>query len=266
MSSPSRFGVTNYAAARSIVAGGSVLQNGSGGGAPAVVQDANFPMSNVMQDDQYVLWNTGAAPGTPVQVDITLLAATSLSAASVHALRAAAGASVTSLKVYMQTGAYTPGGTWTLRGTVYSPGRHAGVVFAATSVDSIRYEFACTGQFQTGKFYAGDPFTLGGGTYAGNQGLENSPVRNAVVYSFPSGSIFSFNLGDTGRDVSIEFSELPAADADLLDGLASLVRPFIYVDPRARFYNVLLANKTVPIKMQSPNPLYSASVALTVYP
>ncbi len=266
MSGPSRFGTSNYAANRTILAGGSVLQNGSGGGAPALVQDASYPMSNVMRDDQYVVWNTGAAPASPVQVDLTLLATTSLTAASVHGLRVPSGSSVTSLKVYKQTGAYTPGGTWTLLGTVNSPGRHAGVVFASTSVDSLRYEFACTGQFQTGKFYAGAPWSVGGGTYIGNPGLESTPVRNAVLYDLPSGSVFSFNLGDTGRYIDLSLTELTETDMDTLQALAALTSPFVFVDSRDRFWNVLLADKSVPTKQTSVNPLYAVDLALKVIP
>ncbi len=259
MSGPSRFGTVNLIPA-------ATLKNGSGGGAPAVVEYASYPLANVLEDDQYVIWNTGAAPGTPVQVDITLSAATAITAVSVHGLRVPAGSSVTSLKVYRQTGVYTPGGTWTLIGTVSNPGRHAGLTLASTSVDSLRYEFACTGQFQTGKFFAGAPWSVGGGTYIGNPGLESTPVRNAVLYELPSGSVFSFNLGDTGRDIAVALTELTETDMDTLQGLAALTSPFVFVDSRDRFWNVTLAGKSVPTRQTSVNPLYAVDLALKVIP
>lgn len=262
MSGPSRFCLTNLAALRSIVPAGSVLQNGTGGGAPALVQDASYPMTNAMRDDRYALWNTGAAPASPFTVDLTMNATAALTAMSVSAIRSVAGAAVSKVEFYTQTGAYTPAGAWTLRGTVNNPGRNCGVVYAAANADSLRYKFTTTGQFQASRLFAGVPFTVGAGTYVADNGAESSPQRNATLYSLPSGATFEFLLGDNSRDITLMFSQLSSADADALEGLAASTRAFTFIDDRDRFWDCILADKQATVTHTSPTA-YSVALHLT---
>lgn len=265
MSGPTRFLTSNYAAKRTLLAGGSVLQNGTGGGAPALVQDASFPMSNVMEDDRQVLWNTGAAPASPFNLDLTLLASTSLTVMGVCALRAASGAAVSKIECYVQTGAYTPAGTWTLVGTINNPARDSVAIFAAANAVSIRYRFTTSGQFQTGKVFAGDAWSIASSVVSDAGTRRDTPKRAVLTYKLPAAQ-FAFTQGDNWRDMSVTMSQLTAAQKDSLQALADVTRAFVYVDAEDRAHDCLLASGDVPTTQTAPNPLFQCTVPLVGLP
>lgn len=51
---------------------GATLMNGTGGGAPALQQDAAYPMSNLLNPSRSSVWATGASPPSPFYVHITI--------------------------------------------------------------------------------------------------------------------------------------------------------------------------------------------------
>ena len=262
---PSRFGTDNLAS----LADAAVLKNGTGGGAPALVQDAAFPMSNLLLNDRKVLWSSGVLAGSSVTVDIVLGGASTVSAISVHGLRISNGGSWGGESYYTQTGTYTPGGTWTNAGT--SPGfvyPDTGSAFTPrANVTAIRVVFgSITGTLVCGKIFAGDPSYVTP-SYVSDQGTrEDTPQRNATILTYPSGSVFAFNLGDQSRIIKLQFSNITAAQAAFLQGLAGLVQPFVYLDASGAFWDVILASKQVPTKQTDGTPHYACTLDLLGIP
>lgn len=261
MSGPTRFGTTNLA-----VAATCAVQNGVGLNAPAAWQDAAYPMTNVLLNDRMLFWATGALP-SPAKFDLKFTATQSLNAIGVHGLRMESGA-MTSIEAFKQTGSYNGTGTWTSLGLLAASNagkRDWGLTFASTSVDSIRLVYTATGRFHHGKVFAGATWNLGSYRVS-DPGNETSPQRNAVVYTVPAGSVFTYNLGDTGRKFSLSFSHLSASDSHLVEALADLVQSWILVDHEDRFWDVLLADKQVAQQMTSAGPRYQARLALQAKP
>lgn len=70
-----------------LAAAGVVLKNGTGGGAPALEQDADWPMSHLLSPDRETYWRMGPTPSDAVQVDFDLGSAQTIVALGVARLR-----------------------------------------------------------------------------------------------------------------------------------------------------------------------------------
>lgn len=261
---PSRFATTNLAY-------GATLQNGTGGGAPALVQDAAFPMANLLADDRQILWSPGAAafPLT-ITVDVTLASAATVSALSLMGLRLATGSAITSIEFFTQAGAYTPGGTWTSRGSVAAPypAHGLGVQFVAVaSVASVRAVLTTvTGLFTSGRLFIGDPFSIADSFVADQGGRGDSPSRNVTLYRLPSGSVFQVSQGSNARKISLTMSNLSASQRSLLHGLTDATRPFLHLDAEGLFWDCLLESPEMPTTQTAPNPLFQVQADMIGLP
>ena len=260
---PSRFGTLNSA----ISSGGAVVQNSAGLHAPGLDMDTRYPMNNFLLNDRKVLWTPGgAAFPRDIKLDVDL-GGSSITAISVHGLRLGAS-QIQSVDFYTQAGAYDGTGTWTLRGSVPYPAvPDVGVFFAAVTVESVRVVFHnASGPFVCGKLFAGDPWYVGPNLIADQGTLESTPQANATIYTLPSGSTFLFNLGDNARIIRLTMSNISDAQRALLQGLAAQVQPFVHIDSSGAFWDCILAGKSVPTKLVSPNPLFTCSLDLLAIP
>ena len=248
---------------------GATVKNGSGGGAPALVQDSAYPMSNIALNDRLVQWSTGASPSNPTTVDIDLGNTYTLDTFSMHGIRISGGTNFTGCDVYVQTGTYAPGGSWTVVGTI--PGsalnayRDAGLHLAnSVSARSVRFVFAHFGhQWAVGKFFAGLMTDLG---IVADAGSENSPQRNVTLYTFPSGTTIELHTGDNGRKISLMFTNVLKATRDaILNALPGAGDPFVYMDEEDRFWDCICADKVVACKRLSPTT-FQVTLNLTALP
>lgn len=58
--------------ANALAAAGVILKNGTGGGAPALSQNADWPMSNLLLQDRYSVWRSVGDGVAPVSIDFDL--------------------------------------------------------------------------------------------------------------------------------------------------------------------------------------------------
>src|SRR4051812_43769928 len=89
----------------------TLLKNGTGGGAPALIETAPYTMAQLLNGDRYSFWKSSilTGPSTEYDVDFRLPATSSIAAASAHGFRTVSGPAFT-IDVLYQTGAYTPAG------------------------------------------------------------------------------------------------------------------------------------------------------------
>lgn len=133
----------------------STIQNGTGGGAPALDEVSPWLTANAKNRDRGHVWQ-GAAT---VNVDCTFGGSTAVTLFAVLGHRGAPSSAVgvASVEVFTQTGAYTPAGTWTTRGTITlgSGVRDGFLLIASQNVVSVRYAITATTAFTIGRLYAG---------------------------------------------------------------------------------------------------------------
>lgn len=244
MSGTSRFGMTNLIY-------GSTLKSGTGGGAPAVDEDVNFPEANCLKDDRLVKWRTSSSISGNAAVDIDLGANKSLNAASVHGIRGLTAViercdvSGTTVHPYDPTHM-----TDVILGSIGSVGdkltthRDMGITFGAQSLRYLRFGFAFSGfpaQFEIGKLFAGTLTDLGYVADSGD-GYEIDPQESASIVRMPSGVTTKFYLGDNWSTIRLKLSMVSLATKTSIWSLLSLRRPFVYVDVDDVFYDVIVAN------------------------
>ncbi|HXJ49417.1 MAG TPA: hypothetical protein VNF91_09645, partial [Candidatus Acidoferrum sp.] len=156
-----KFGLTNWLMA------GAVLKNGTGGGAPALIETAPYVMANLLYSDRYTLWKTSVLT-TPTQylVDFDLGATRAINCAAAMGFRPQSGGGLF-VDVSYQTGAYNPAGSWTFLGSLTGLVvnlRDDAVEFGSVNARSVRFTispgFANT-VFTLGKFFVGTLTDLG---------------------------------------------------------------------------------------------------------
>lgn len=238
----SRFGLTNR------MSSAATVKNGSGGGAPARDEDADFPMDNVLQGDRHVVWRSSASPSYPIRLDVDLGGNRTIEALGFHGMFGA----WLGITAYYQTGAYSAGGTWTAMAvpSVASMPRDTGAVFAAVAnVRSLRFDISGSGQIGCGKFFAGALVDL---ELVGSPGMENNTRLNRELVTLPSGATFAYSLGANGHEITIPVEQVSTATSSLIEQLAGQTGSFTFVDLQDVFYDVLLAND-LPLRYPSPN-------------
>jgi hypothetical protein len=155
--SNTRFGLTNYA-----TNGIATLLNGTGGGAPARHEDANFPMENALRQDRYTPWKTDAAPGITVQLDVDLGSAKSIACGAAHGFTLPSGSVANNFKLY--SGSAYP--TFAQRGSTVSllsfQPRDYSAFFSPVSARFWRFEWNLfSGPFRLGHLFLGPLVDLG---------------------------------------------------------------------------------------------------------
>jgi hypothetical protein len=91
----------------------STLKNGTGGGAPALDEDAQFPTANAKFRSRNRFWRSSSAPTNPVDLDYDLITTnTNIDAVGLGNIRSYRGtAGIVSLEVFYGTGSVYPP-TW----------------------------------------------------------------------------------------------------------------------------------------------------------
>lgn len=218
----------------------ATLKNGTGGGAPALSEDADFPMSNLRSPDRYSVWVTGATPPDPMQVDFSVLAATTLKAFGVarHDTDWVDGP----VEVYYSTSAYLPGG-WSL-GPTFTPlaGRTNMLVESTiASVRSLRFSMSAhtLTSAMLGNFLAyKDSYDLGHEGAAGSVDVVRKwRSRSATISGLPVIN----KIGVDRRQIVLSLPTVTSATRAILQALIALDDPFTIQIPNGEHVHVTFA-------------------------
>jgi hypothetical protein len=108
---------------------GVVLKNGTGGGAPALVEDADWPMSNLLKKGRYLYWKADMGSLVPVHFDLG--ASKTLRAAALVMNRGYSTdpfdpfyGDITTCNVYYDNGSTYPPAGWTSIGNLTPVGNN----------------------------------------------------------------------------------------------------------------------------------------------
>ena len=131
----------------------AAVRNGSGGTSPALDEDANWPMKNLVIKPRDTFWRSSASPVSPLNVDFDL-GVTNLSTrwAGVAKHRGYGSGGITQIEVFTSSSSYPPGSppSFTSRGTISMTTADNDKLFdfgASVSVRSLRVRITNTGQF-----------------------------------------------------------------------------------------------------------------------
>jgi hypothetical protein len=226
-------------AANYILSTGVVLKNGTGGGAPALLQDAAYPMSNLLKVDRYTVWASGTSAPNPTLVHIDLGVDRALTFFAVLGMRqppGAAGNTITSI-----FGTRTAGLGYSGVSTDYID--RATVTVPTTEVDGGVVAASATGRYlqvkvsvintslglTLGKFAVG-LLDQDLGTIIHSPGAEDRlvtpQVRTETLAGFP---VISY-VGGPYRRLSLPFQAITTTVKNQLDAIGKLTDPFAYMD------------------------------------
>lgn len=189
--------------ANALAASGVVLKNGTGGGAPALDEDSDWPMANLLSPDRYTYWRTSPVP-FETHVDFDLGSAQSIVAAGMANLRQVdptLAVPSAPLLYYGTGGSYPPSWTDVGLATDISTLNNKFETFGAISARFWRFELgfanACTCKLWLVK--SADVIDLG---HDWNIGSSESRRRLREVVTSPAGLSFAFEPGQArGSDI-----------------------------------------------------------------
>jgi hypothetical protein len=211
-----KLGITNFLV--SAQSAGLVLKNGTGGGAPALFELAPWTMAKLLHHDRYDVWRSGDLAIGSYDVDFTFGADKTIDTVAFCGYRTQYG-TVSQIEVFTQTGAYTPGGTWTSRGVLDGTAQGGGglglrddwIEFSAITCRSVRFEFSVSvnpTSFTLGNFYACDVTDLGGiYSRGGSRSIEQ--IRSEL--EMPSGVTIINQRGLVSKMFSFPWNACPTA-------------------------------------------------------
>lgn len=217
--SNSRLVFTNYATT-------ATIRNGLAG-APARDETAPFVMDNAVTADRYTPWQTSATPANPVDLDIDLGGAKTVTCAAVHGFRQA-GANPMTFTLWSSPDHVT----WTQQGGAAAltnlPARDAGLVIASVLARYWRFEFAdFGGQFSVGRVMVGSITDLG---FIGAPGLQFSRGRTRLETPIPSGAVVLRDLGDRTASSHLPWQFATSAKMSTLLGIRDQAGSFTFFD------------------------------------
>jgi hypothetical protein len=222
----------------------TVLKNGTGGGAPALVQDAAYPMANLQTADRYSVWSTGASPPGPTLVHYDLGADQSVLFVGILGLRGVNDAAITPITcdVGKRTAAQGYSGTAADYTDVASFGdgrRDLAATITAASGRYWQFEFNAlpsTG-FSIGKLMLSTALTDLGILYS--PGAEVAIIKPQVRTRTPGGAQAATYLGDARRRFTFPYRTVDATLLGTLRTLGTQVDPFVYFDHEGNVYECL---------------------------
>src|SRR4029077_1242984 len=192
-----KFGLTNL-----LTQPGVILKNGTGGGAPALIESAPYVMANLLLGDRWTLWKPpGLAIGS-YNVDFDLGGNKAINAAGFHGFRPI-GVAGPSIDVSYQTGTYNGAGSWTFLDTMVGARlnlRDDGLECGQVTARSVRFTInivANGATFTLGKFFVGSLTDMGA---KHSPGTTYSPMGNRTETELIGGAIVLAELGDEGAE------------------------------------------------------------------
>lgn len=221
----------------------ATLKNGTGGGAPALSESDDYPMSNALFHDRYTPWLTPSGAASPIQFDIDLGSSLSVKVIGLHGFRLHSGSMGTLTITYGTT--YAPATSWgTITGATLTANRDAVVIAGPSNARYIRLSFAHTSAiFSVGKLLVAITPTLdAGGIYS--PGSTETPFRYQTVIEGPSGQPAVNDVGDQGNLWEMRFTQITTAAKDVLDQLGAEAYPFSLLDENDLLYEVMIAGAT----------------------
>jgi hypothetical protein len=235
-----KLGLTNL-----LMQPGVVLKNGTGGGAPALIETAPYVMANLLFDDRYTLWKTSVLAAATYPVDFDLGSAKSVSAAAAMGYRTALGTGPTIDIQYTNT-AY-PAGPWTST----TPNTIANLVlnlrddaleFGSISARWWRFNVnvGANTQFSLAKLFLGVLTDLGG---QHSPGAVYTPLGNRSETSLPGGAVVLTELGDDGAEFRIPWKVAAAAVEAAFLTFQTLPGSRLLLWPDSHFYEVYLKGR-----------------------
>ncbi len=121
---------------------GVTLKNGTGGGAPAIEEDPDWPLTHNFSADRETYWRTSAAPPNPVKIDFDLGSAQSIIAGGMLKIRTYGGLTnvVQTIRYISGAGVYDPAdGAWTDAVSGVSANAHNHLAYDPGTSISARY-------------------------------------------------------------------------------------------------------------------------------
>lgn len=240
-----RLGLVNW-----ITSAGAVLKNGTGGGAPALNEQAPYTMSKLLTWDRYLYWKSATmASPTAYDVDIDLGASRAVDLLAINGYKTASGVGI-AVDFYYQTGAYNAAGTWTYLATLAAGIRDVGVQITPVTARSMRMRVipnSGSTVCRVGNFFAGQLVDLGGRHSPG--GLY-APVRNRIELGTPGGVTFLSDTGDPGADLTLPWESASDAQRATLLALHDLTGSFIMLDGDGACFEVYVVNGRIGAERQ----------------
>jgi hypothetical protein len=225
-------------AANYLLSSGVTIKNGTGGGAPALQENAAYPMSNLLKVDRHTVWATGISAPNPTLVHIDLGQDRALTFFAVLGMRqppGAAGNTITSI-FGTRTAALGYSGVSTDyidRATVTVPTTEldGGVVAASATGRYLQVKVSIINTslgLTLGKFAAGllDQDLGANLVYSpGAEGRLVTPqVRTETMAGFP---VISY-VGSRYVRFLLPFNAITTATKNQLDAVAKETDPFVY--------------------------------------
>jgi len=256
-----RLGLTNL-----LLEPGVVLKNGTGGGAPALIESAPYTMSNLLNGDRSSLWKTSVLTSAATyRIDFDLGATVSLNAGAMMGYRLATGVGP-GVDFLYQTGAYNPVGVWTYIDTFGADRRDVGVVGATVSARSVRFLLSpgdVSETFSLGGFFVGEVSDLGG---IHSPGGVHTPFQNRLETPLANGSVVIARLGDPGHTWTMPWNSIPLATRNILRSAQGRPTTFVLVDHEGNFFEVYLRGGALTEGLGGGVGLYDINLELVSMP
>lgn len=262
-------------AANYILSTGVVLKNGTGGGAPALQEDAAYPMSNLLKVDRYSVWATGPTAPNPMLVHIDLGQDRALTFFAVLGMRQAASLAGNTISSIFGTRTAAQGYSgvstdYTDRATVALPtmgvdGVDGGVVAASSTCRYLQIKVSVintTLGLTLGKFAVGLLDQDLGANLVYSPGAENHLVTPQVRTETPAGFPVISYVGAPYRRFLLPFRAITTATRDQLNTVAKQTDPFVYFDQFDVAHECVPAPENAVAHRWSPPDIWDALLEL----
>lgn len=239
MSGNSRFSFTNHIET-------ATLKNGTGAPAPALDEDADYPMTNSQTRWRGKLWKQDSGASMTIEFDLGSNKSFACAALLGHRPTSGSGNGITSAIVNVSTSAngYPPssGNPWTALGVISmaSAARDGGIVFPSGSYRYIQFDITCFDAFTLGRCYCGALTDLGVVYAPDSEEFRIQPRQELVT---PAGQVFAQWAGDAYERWELGFDPTDASLRSSLRTLHSKKQSLVYVDYNDSFREVILGQE-----------------------
>lgn len=212
----------------------AVLKNGTGGGAPALEEHADFPMTNLLVGDRYSYWKSAGTAGFDVDFDL----------GSTKAIKALGVTALDPLQTVGAVEIFTAGGstyppTWTSQGTI-SPLSSVDSFIAANLIHRfVRFEFTSLSAAIRAKLWAAQSVSDVG--HGGSPGFTEERRKARIRAIAPGGQPVVTVLGPDRTVFSIPLNVVPSAVQSILSTLVAESGSFILGTVDDRWFEVIVA-------------------------